>query len=79
MKTRSVTLLRAAVLSGAVTAGMLVSTALAHHSFAMFEHEKKISGSGTMKEFEYTNPHCWLHITAPDASNGRTVDWSFEM
>jgi len=51
----------------------------AHHSFAMFDHEKKISISGTLKEFEWTNPHCWLHIAAVDAATGRTVDWSFEM
>jgi Family of unknown function (DUF6152) len=51
----------------------------AHHSFAMFDHEKKISISGTLKEFEYTNPHCWLHVSAADTSTGRIVDWSFEM
>jgi hypothetical protein len=51
----------------------------AHHSFAMFDHEKKISISGTLKEFEYTNPHCWLHVSAADTSSGRIVDWSFEM
>jgi hypothetical protein len=39
----------------------------------------KISISGTLKEFEYTNPHCWLHISVADAGTGRTVDWSFEM
>src|SRR2546422_3665066 len=53
--------------------------AQAHHSFAMFDHEKTISVSGTLKEFEWTNPHCWLHVAAPDASTGRTVDWAFEM
>ena len=51
----------------------------AHHSFAMFDHEKTITISGTLKEFEWTNPHCWLHVSAVDATTGRTVDWSFEM
>jgi Family of unknown function (DUF6152) len=51
----------------------------AHHSFAMFDHEKRITISGTLKEFEWTNPHCWLHVAAADPSTGRTVDWSFEM
>ena len=32
-----------------------------------------------MKEFEWTNPHCWLHVTSVDATTGRMVDWSFEM
>jgi Family of unknown function (DUF6152) len=51
----------------------------AHHSFAMFDHEKKITVSGTLKEFEYTNPHCWLHVNVADANTGRTLEWSFEM
>jgi Family of unknown function (DUF6152) len=51
----------------------------AHHSFAMFDHEKLITVSGSLKEFEWTNPHCWLHVLAPDPNTGRMVDWSFEM
>jgi len=50
-----------------------------HHSFAMFDHEKKISISGALKEFEWTNPHCWLHVAVTDPTTGRTADWSFEM
>jgi len=51
--------------------------ALAHHSFAMFDHEKTITVSGTVKEFEWTNPHAWIHIVAEEA--GKPVEWSFEM
>ena len=51
----------------------------AHHSFSMFDHEKKITVSGTLKEFEWTNPHCWLHIAAPDPATGKIVEWAFEM
>ena len=51
----------------------------AHHSFAMFDHEKTITVSGTLTEFEWTNPHCWLHVAVVDAATGRTVDWAFEM
>ena len=50
-----------------------------HHSFAMFDHEKKIMISGTLKEFEWTNPHCWLHVAVADAATGKSADWSFEM
>jgi Family of unknown function (DUF6152) len=53
--------------------------ARSHHSFAMFDHEKKITVSGTLKEFEWTNPHCWLHVSVTDAATGKTLDWSFEM
>src|SRR5262249_48050937 len=51
----------------------------AHHSFAMFDHEKTITVSGTLKEFEFTNPHCWLHVSVVDPTTGRTLDWAFEM
>jgi hypothetical protein len=53
--------------------------AQAHHSFAMFDQEKMISISGTVKEFEWSNPHAWIHLTAVDATTGRPVDWAFEM
>jgi hypothetical protein len=57
---------------------LLAGPGLAHHSFAMFDPEKLITQEGTVKEFEWTNPHVWLHIVAPDAS-GKAVEWSFEM
>ena len=63
-----------------VTAGLAVlgGQALAHHSFAMFDPEKLITKAGTVKELEWTNPHVWIHIMAPDAA-GKQVEWSFEM
>lgn len=53
--------------------------AQAHHSFAMFDREKVITVSGTLKEFEWTNPHCWLHLNVVDATSGKTLEWAFEM
>jgi Family of unknown function (DUF6152) len=53
--------------------------AQAHHSFAMFDQEKMISVSGTVKEFEWSNPHAWIHLTVVDEGTGRSVDWAFEM
>jgi hypothetical protein len=64
----------------AVAAALAASAAAhAHHSFAMFDQEKIISVSGTVKEFEWSNPHAWIHLSAPDPTTGRQVDWSFEM
>lgn len=64
-------LLAAALLCGA-------GPAFAHHSFAMFDREKTVSVAGIVKEYEWTNPHVWLHIMAPDQT-GKQVQWSFEM
>jgi hypothetical protein len=50
---------------------------LAHHPFAMFDANKTITMEGTVKEFEWTNPHAWMHIVATE--KGQPVDWSFEM
>src|SRR3954471_23844158 len=52
--------------------------ALAHHSFAMFDRDKDVTMSGTVTEFEWTNPHVWIHMSVPD-SGGKPVVWSFEM
>jgi Family of unknown function (DUF6152) len=63
-------------------AAVVVAVALsaeAHHSFAMFDQEKMITVSGTLKEFEFTNPHCWLHVNVVDPATGRAVEWAFEM
>jgi Family of unknown function (DUF6152) len=62
----------------AAAAFVLVSApSLAHHSFAMFDNEKTVTISGTVKEFEWSNPHAWIHVVAEEA--GRQVEWSFEM
>jgi hypothetical protein len=50
----------------------------AHHSFAMFDAEKTITLTGTVKEMEWTNPHMWLNVMAPDAS-GKMVEYPLEM
>jgi len=57
---------------------LLAGQAFAHHSFAMFDPDKTITKAGAVKELEWTNPHVWLHIMAPDDA-GKTVEWSFEM
>ena len=53
--------------------------ASAHHSFAMFDPEKLLTQTGTVKEFEWTNPHVWLHVMVPDAASGKSLEYSFEM
>jgi len=50
----------------------------AHHSFAMFNREKADNITGMVKEYEWTNPHVWIHITVPDDA-GVSREWSFEM
>ena len=54
----------------------LAAPASAHHSFAMFDANKSASVSGTVKEFEWINPHVWVHLVTDES--GKPVTWSFE-
>ena len=51
-----------------VTASLLAAPAFAHHSFAMFDATKDLTLQGTVKGFEWTNPHMWLYVIVPQAS-----------
>ena len=55
-----------------------VGPALAHHSGAMFEPVKSIEFAGTVKEFQWTNPHSWLQILKPN-EQGVEEEWSLEL
>ena len=59
-----------------IAAALLVAPAFAHHSFAMFDQSKVLYLSGTVKQFEFVNPHAWLHVVVNDKSDAST--WSFE-
>ena len=68
--------LKTSVLVGiALTAA---APAWAHHSFAMFDRDKAANVNGVVKEYEWTNPHVWIHVMMPDAQ-GTPREWSFEM
>lgn len=67
-----------------LTAG-LVACALAaagpvraHHSGAMFDTQKLVTLTGTVRLFQWANPHCWIQLYAP-ALDGKMVEWSVEM
>ena len=66
--------------AAAAAAVMALGTgaAQAHHSFAMFDLTKEVKVSGTVKQFQWTNPHAYIQLTAKDAS-GKDVEWSMEM
>ena len=56
----------------------VVMPALAHHSFAMFDSDREVTLVGTVKEFQWTNPHAWLQLMAP-GPDGKMIEWSIEM
>jgi len=40
----------------------LPAPALAHHSFAMFDANKTLSTTATVKEFQWGSPHTWIEL-----------------
>lgn len=54
------------------------ATVQAHHSFAMFDRSREVTVDGVVREFQWSNPHAYIQVTAPD-SEGRSVEWSLEM
>jgi hypothetical protein len=64
---------------GALTSVILIlagPSVLAHHSFAMFDRDKVERISGTVRQFEWKNPHCYLTV-AVISSNG-VKEWLIE-
>ena len=58
-------------------AAAAATPALAHHSFAMFDMSKQVTIAGTVKDFQYTNPHSWVIVTAA-GPDGKQTEWGFE-
>ncbi len=64
----------------AVLAALLLSLvspqASAHHSFSMYDkqHEKWLEG--TIKDFQWTNPHTFIQLQVE--ADGKMVEWSLE-
>jgi Family of unknown function (DUF6152) len=52
----------------------------AHHSTAMFDLQKRITVAGTVKQFQWTNPHCWIQLMVSAADDAtEPSEWSIEM
>ncbi len=65
-----------------LAAGLLLCAwllpAAAHHSRSMFDDTRATTLSGTVRVFQWTNPHCYIQLLVPDA-NGARQEWSLEM
>ncbi|HEX3483511.1 MAG TPA: DUF6152 family protein [Micropepsaceae bacterium] len=65
---------------GLAAAGLLlgVSPAAAHHSFALFDVSKSVMLEGEVKQFEWTNPHSWIHLMVT-GENNQPEEWLIEL
>ena len=49
---------------------------LAHHGGAGYEEKTQVF-VGTVKQFQFTNPHSWIQVAVTDQS-GKVTEWSLE-
>jgi hypothetical protein len=63
----------------AAAAAWVSSPAFAHHSFAMFDREKEVTLTGTVREFQWTNPHAFIEVDVPGENGAGGEKWSVEM
>jgi Family of unknown function (DUF6152) len=63
----------------AATVGLLIVSVplFAHHGAAQFDVGKKITVKGTVTEWFWSNPHCFLRFDAAGA-DGQVVHWAVE-
>ena len=59
------------------SAAVMIPPALAHHSMAGFDRAQTVMVEGVVKEFSWTNPHCWIELEV--VKDGKAVNWNFEM
>lgn len=69
---------RGLVIVSAVAVGLLIPLPLfAHHGSAAFDTGKKVTLKGTVKEWVYSNPHCFLMLEVK-GEDGQVVQWVAE-
>ncbi|MGC4028467.1 MAG: DUF6152 family protein [Steroidobacteraceae bacterium] len=57
---------------------LIVARADAHHSFAMFDADKKTTLTGEVIQVSWTNPHIWVYLQVVDDKTKKPVTWAFE-
>jgi len=57
---------------------VLPPTLHAHHSPAMFDFSKELTLTGTVRLFQWTNPHSYIQLVV-EPDDGPEREWSLEM
>lgn len=68
------------VIAGLLLAGGLLAgteTLVAHHAGTMFSDDVK-EIVGTVKEFQFTNPHAWIQVMVETKPGAPPQEWSVE-
>lgn len=65
-------------MAGALATALTAAPGEAHHSFAMFDQTKSVTVKGQVVEFQWTNPHAFIELDAPNGQGG-SDRWSIEL
>lgn len=57
---------------------VLVTSADAHHSFAIFDHTRTLTLKGTVRDFQWTNPHGYILLEIDGGLDG-VPEYSLEL
>jgi hypothetical protein len=69
---------RASVRACTMFALLGANAALAHHSPVMFDQTRQVTLTGTVREFQWTNPHSYIQLVVKNAA-GQDEEWNLEM
>lgn len=64
-------------IAGTCLVALGARVAFAHHTFAMFDASRRVTLHGTVKELQWTNPHCFLQVLV--TKGGNMQEWSLQM
>jgi hypothetical protein len=59
------------------TAVGMSHAATAHHSTAAYDYTKMMTLQGVVRDFQWSNPHCYIQLLVSDA-NGQQKEWAVE-
>ena len=72
--------MKSRLLAVIVGMGVLITTTplSAHHSTTMYNMANPSTVTGTVKRFEWTNPHAYIYLEVK-GEDGKIVEWEVEM
>jgi hypothetical protein len=69
---------RMSIVASAAALALWTLAVHAHHSPAMFDADHQMTLSGTVREFQWTSPHCYIQLLVTNTA-GADEEWSLEM
>jgi hypothetical protein len=55
----------------------MAGRAAAHHSAAMYDDKKTVTVVGTVRKFDWSNPHVYIYLLQPNGT-GQPTEWEVE-